>query len=75
MMTDSNQLELPLVHEQMTQDEVAKLLRVTKGTLREWRRLKKGPAYIRASKAVFYMRADIKAWLERQKVSHDQVPA
>jgi hypothetical protein len=52
-----------------------KLLRVTKGTLREWRRLKKGPAYIRASKAVFYMRADIKAWLERQKVSHDQVPA
>lgn len=51
----------------MTQEELAKLLGVKRNTLREWRRLKRGPAYIRILKGVFYRRTDVNAWLDANK--------
>ena len=51
----------------MTQVELAQLLGVKRNTLREWRRLKRGPAYIRILKGVFYRRTDVNAWLDANK--------
>jgi predicted site-specific integrase-resolvase len=51
-----------------TQAQLAALLNVKPNTLREWRRLGKGPAYIRIQKGVFYRKADVENWLEDNKV-------
>ena len=47
----------------LSQDELAELLGVTKGTLREWRRQNKGPDYLRVEKTVFYRQKDVEDWL------------
>lgn len=51
-----------------TQEELAQMLDVTAETLREWRRLKQGPDYVKAGKTVMYRTVDITAWLERNVV-------
>jgi hypothetical protein len=36
-------------------------------TLKKWRELRKGPAWVRIGKAVFYRREAITAWLKSQE--------
>lgn len=49
--------------------ELADTLEVTEGTLREWRRLKTGPTFIRAGKAVVYRIEDVQKWLVENRRS------
>ena len=53
--------------------EAAKLLRVSVGTLRDWRYLKTGPAYIKAGARVLYDLHDLERYLNAQRVeaTHD----
>jgi hypothetical protein len=52
----------------LTQEELAAVLDVSPDTLREWRRLKQGPDYVKAGKGVMYREKDIMRWLERNIV-------
>ena len=48
----------------LTQEELALLLEVTTETLREWRRLKQGPDFVKAGKGVMYREMDVQEWLK-----------
>jgi predicted DNA-binding transcriptional regulator AlpA len=52
----------------LTQEELAEMMDVSVETLREWRRLKSGPDYIKAGKNVMYREADVQEWLKRNVV-------
>lgn len=47
----------------MSQEDLSALVCVTKETLREWRRLKQGPDFVRVGKSVFYRRQDVENWI------------
>jgi predicted DNA-binding transcriptional regulator AlpA len=50
-------------------DEVAELLRIGEDTLSLWRRLGKGPRFIRYGlRCVRYRRAEVFAWVSEQEV-------
>ena len=50
----------------LTIDEAAAVMRVTVGTLRNWRTLGTGPVSGKLGKRVFYREADVLAWVEAQ---------
>lgn len=52
----------------LTQDELAAVLDVSPETLREWRRIKQGPDYVKAGKNVMYREKDVMRWIERNIV-------
>lgn len=52
----------------MTTDELAVMLDVTPDTLREWRRLKSGPDFVKTGKGVMYRESDVQDWLKRNVV-------
>lgn len=52
----------------MTQGELAVMLEVTEDTLREWRRLKQGPDFVKAGKTVMYRAVDVQDWIKRNVV-------
>lgn len=47
----------------LTADELALVLEITPDTLREWRRLKQGPDFVKAGKNVMYRQKDVLEWL------------
>ena len=57
----------------VSQEELAVTLGVTKTTLREWRRLKTGPAFVRVGKLVFYRRQDVEEWLASNVIAPENV--
>lgn len=52
----------------ISQEELATMLEVSTDTLREWRRLKQGPDFVRTGKAVMYRETDVQEWLKRNVV-------
>lgn len=48
----------------LTQEDLALLLDVSADTLREWRRLKQGPDFVKAGKGIMYREIDIQNWLK-----------
>lgn len=48
--------------------ELADMLNVTEETLREWRRLKIGPDFVKTGKSVVYREVDVQKWLEMNVV-------
>ena len=44
------------------------MLDVTTDTLREWRRLKQGPDFVKTGKGVMYRETDLQDWLKRNVV-------
>ncbi len=54
----------------LTQEEVVERYRglISIGTLCNWRSARKGPAYVRAGKAVLYDEAALDAWDDRNTV-------
>ena len=48
----------------LTQEDLALLLDVSADTLREWRRLKQGPDFVKAGKGIMYREVDIQNWLK-----------
>lgn len=57
--------------ELLTDDEVSIRYRrrISVGTLRNWRALRIGPAYVKVGKAVLYSRAALQAWDKRNTVT------
>lgn len=51
----------------LTQQQLADELQVSLRTLERWRQEGVGPAFIRVGRSPRYRRADIDAWLERQR--------
>lgn len=58
----------------MRAEELAVMLDVSAETLRDWRRTKQGPDYVRAGKGVLYRESDVKAWLNRNVVPVVELP-
>jgi hypothetical protein len=54
----------------LTVEEVADRYRgsISVGTLRNWRAMRVGPAYVKIGKAVLYPVSDLDAWDEKNKV-------
>jgi len=52
----------------ITQEELAHLLDLTPETLREWRRLKQGPDFVKTGKGVMYREVDVTEWIKRNVV-------
>ena len=52
----------------MTQHELAEMLEISEETLREWRRLKQGPDFVKAGKGIMYRELDVKEWLHMNVV-------
>ena len=52
----------------LTPDELGSMLEVTVETLREWRRLKQGPDYVKTGKSVMYREVDVTSWLGRNVI-------
>ncbi len=52
----------------LTQEELAEMVDVTTDTLREWRRIKVGPDYVRVGKHVMYREKDVQDWLRHNVV-------
>ena len=48
----------------ITQEEFAAMLDVTVETVCEWRRLKRGPDFVKTGKGVMYRESDIQDWLK-----------
>lgn len=48
--------------------ELATILDVTTETLREWRRLRQGPDFVKTGKGVMYREIDVHDWMSRNVV-------
>ena len=49
-------------------EDLARMLNILPTTLREWRRMGKGPDYLRLGKRAYYRQKDVDAWIEEQLV-------
>lgn len=49
-------------------EELADMLNVTEDTLREWRRNRVGPDFVKTGKVVVYREVDVQKWLEMNVV-------
>jgi excisionase family DNA binding protein len=61
-----------MTQELLTQQQLAHELQVSLRTLERWRQEGTGPAFIRIGRFPRYRRADIDAWLERQRRTGDE---
>lgn len=57
----------------LTAEEVSERYRgeISVGTLRNWRAMRVGPAFVKIGKAVLYSLDDLEAWDKRNKVTCD----
>ena len=51
--------------------EAAKFLRLSPQTLRNWRVQSRGPAYIRAGRAIRYSSEDLKDYMDQNRVDNN----
>lgn len=67
----------PLLHDYMSQQEVADELNVTVETLRRWRVHGAGPRWFRfgLGMRLMYNRQDVKDWIEEQREAAQDAPA
>lgn len=63
----------PPAEKLLTDREVADLLQIDDGTLRNWRGKRKGPAFLRIGSRVRYRPADVHAWLATRTVTTTEV--
>lgn len=54
------------MHDMLTIDEAAELLRSSKATLRRWRYERTGPPSAKVGSRVMYRRTELAAWLDEQ---------
>ena len=60
-----------LLADYLTEDELAKELGVTRKTIRNWRALGEAPLLTRIGRKIFYARADVRKWLQSQRVEQE----
>lgn len=53
----------------LNEKQLAKLINVSVGLLRKWRREKAGPRWLKLGRVVRYLAKDVEAWLEARAVS------
>jgi hypothetical protein len=53
----------------LCEKETSKLLRVAVQTLRNWRHLRRGPAYLKLGRAVRYRDDDLMAFIEKHRIN------
>ena len=53
----------------LTPEEVSRELRVRPSTLRQWRHKNRGPAYTRVERFIRYTRADLDAYIQRNRTT------
>ena len=58
------------VEDYLNDVEAAKFLRLSPQTLRNWRTQSKGPAYIRAGRAIRYAINDLRDFMEQNRVNN-----
>lgn len=56
-----------IVNEMVTNDVAAGMLGIQPVTLVGWRNERRGPAYLKIGRKVFYRQADIAAWINAQR--------
>jgi len=54
--------------ELLSEDEVAALLKVARGTMRTWRNRGQGPAFVKVGDLLRYRVVDVQAWIESLRV-------
>ncbi len=52
----------------ITRNELARELGITTDTLGRWAAQRKGPAYVKAGRKIFYRRDVVRAWLQSEEV-------
>lgn len=63
----------PLFRERLNPAQAADLLGVKRETLRAWRHRGEGPPFYRVTRStVWYLRADVVAWLSSRRIDHDE---
>ena len=67
-MDQTGRNEQALLSEYLSQDEVARELNVSPRTLQRWRRIRTGPPVTIISRAPFYRRTSVQAWLLSREV-------
>ncbi len=75
-MPDDANLRAPEEDDMLTDEEVSARYRgrITVGTLRNWRALRIGPAYVKVGKAVLYKRSALIAWDRKNTVVCSALP-
>ena len=58
------------VEDFLNDKEAARFLRLSPQTLRNWRTQSRGPAYIKAGRAIRYAMEDLRAYMEQNTVKH-----
>jgi excisionase family DNA binding protein len=64
-----NETQIPA----MTEQEVARRLRLSVATLRAWRHRRRGPRYVRLGRAVRYLVSDVDQFVQSSAVEHEPV--
>ncbi len=64
-----NETQIPA----MTEQEVARRLRLSMATLRSWRHRRRGPRYVRLGRAVRYLVSDVEQFVRSSAVEHEPV--
>jgi Helix-turn-helix domain len=54
--------------ELITEAEAAKIIHQEQSTLPVWRAQRRGPAYFKIGRKVFYSRADLAAWITSRRI-------
>jgi hypothetical protein len=58
----------PMVVTAVDENQASKILGVAVQTLRNWRHLRRGPAYVKMGRSVRYQVKDLEAYLQRKKI-------
>ena len=56
----------------MNDVEAAEILRLSPQTLRNWRTQNRGPAYVKAGRAIRYSVDDLRAFMDQNRVVNDR---
>jgi predicted DNA-binding transcriptional regulator AlpA len=56
----------------LSERQAAKFLGLKRQTLSNWRHLRKGPAYIKISRRVLYLKDDLREYLDQHRVTPEE---
>lgn len=65
---EAQELDILSRKETLTDQQVQRLYGINRGTLRNWRCMGRGPAFVKDGKIVLYRRKDIEAYLQSHRV-------
>lgn len=63
-----------ITHKSLTEHQVAEALGLSVQTLRNWRSLRKGPAYTKYGRAVRYLEPDLQKYQDAKRIETQDAP-